>query len=237
MKVSVPSSVNKLLTNKIVLYVVMVLSLTNLIGYISLNDTMSVLVFLLTGMVTSYYTGNMTLILLMPIVVTNLLYGMDRGLKIRETMVESMEGKNEKEDDKKTTKSKKAKNEAKNETKNNSKKGGKTTTKKSADDLDIDDTATYEKFFEGLGKNVNSQNLEKMTNQTKKLIESQTNLKEAMGQLTPMVDNAKQMMKNLGDMGKLTGFEGFNTKNMNASIKNMMNQFMSSADDTKEEDK
>lgn len=233
MKVNVPSSVTKLLTNKVVLYVVMVLSLTNLIGYISLNDTISVLVFLLTGMMTSYYTGNMTLILLMPIVVTNLLYGMDRGLKIRETMVESMEGKGSSETATGTSgkkKTKKATNNSKKAT-NNSKKGGKAADKKSADDLDIDDTATYEKFFEGLGKNVNGENLEKMTNQTKKLIASQTNLKEAMGQLTPMVDNAKQMMKNLGDMGKLTGFEGFNTKNMNASIKNMMNQFMSSTDD------
>lgn len=233
MKVSVPSSVNKLLTNKIVLYVVMVLSLTNLIGYISLNDTMSVLVFLLSGMVTSYYTGNMTLILLMPIVVTNLLYGMDRRLKIRETMVESMDNKTDKKtaktaDKKKTTKSKPVKK--------NTKNGGKAPAKKGDNDLDINDNATYEKFFEGLGKNVNSDNLEKMTNQTKKLIESQTSLKEAMGQLTPMVDNAKQMMKNLGDMGKLTGFEGFNTKNMNASIKNIMNQFMSASDDAEEED-
>jgi hypothetical protein len=218
MKISVPKSVNKLLSNNVVLYVVMVVSLTNLIGYISLNDTIFVLVFLLTGMITSYYTGNMTLILLAPIVVTNVLYGMDRQLKVRETLVESMENK---------TSSKKVKKDT---------KKTKPPSEKKKDDLDIDNKATYENFFEGLGNNVNTENLEKMTNQTKKLIESQQNLKEAMGQLTPMVDNAKILMKNLGDMGKLTGFEGFNTKNMNASIKKMMNQFMSSPseDETKE---
>jgi hypothetical protein len=218
MKISVPKSVNKLLSNNVVLYVVMIVSLTNLIGYISLNDTISVLVFLLTGMITSYYTGNMTLILLAPIVVTNVLYGMDRQLKVRETLVESMENK---------TSSKKVKKDT---------KKTKPPPEKKKDDLDIDNKATYENFFEGLGNNVNTENLEKMTNQTKKLIESQQNLKEAMGQLTPMVDNAKILMKNLGDMGKLTGFEGFNTKNMNASIKKMMNQFMSSPseDETKE---
>jgi len=218
MKISVPKSVNKLLSNNVVLYVVMIVSLTNLIGYISLNDTISVLVFLLTGMITSYYTGNMTLILLAPIVVTNVLYGMDRQLKVRETLVESMENK---------TSSKKVKKDT---------KKTKPPPEKKKDDLDIDNKATYENFFEGLGNNVNTENLEKMTNQSKKLIESQQNLKEAMGQLTPMVDNAKILMKNLGDMGKLTGFEGFNTKNMNASIKKMMNQFMSSPseDETKE---
>jgi hypothetical protein len=218
MKISVPKSVNKLLSNNVVLYVVMIVSLTNLIGYISLNDTISVLVFLLTGMITSYYTGNMTLILLAPIVVTNVLYGMDRQLKVRETLVESMENK---------TSSKKVKKDT---------KKTKPPSEKKKDDLDIDNKATYENFFAGLGNNVNTENLEKMTNQSKKLIESQQNLKEAMGQLTPMVDNAKILMKNLGDMGKLTGFEGFNTKNMNASIKKMMNQFMSSPseDDAKE---
>jgi Sec-independent protein translocase protein TatA len=216
-------SLNKLLANQVVLYVVMFLSLTNLIGYISLNDTTSVLVFLITGMITSYYTGNMVLVLLMPMVITNLLYGMDRQMRFREGMKNKNENgeknnkKNKKQGDKKAKSSKKNKKN------------------KELDDthMKIDDNATYEDFFKGLGNNVNGENLEKMTNQTKKLIESQMNLKEAMGQLTPMVDNAKKMMKNLGDMSKLTGFEGFDTKNMNASIKKMMNQFMNSEEGEK----
>lgn len=228
MKLRVPKIVNKLLSNTIVLYIVMIVSLTNLIGYISLNDTTSVLLFLITGLVTSYYTGNMTLILLSPIIVTNLFYVIYGQTNIRETMVERMENKTDNN----------SKNKVKNSSKN--KKNGTNASKKDThkkptdkdDDLEINQAATYESFFEGLGNNVNSTSLEKMTNQTKKLIESQVKLKEAMGQLTPMVDSAKTLMKNLGDMGKLTGFEGFNSKNMNASIKKIMNQFMNTDDGT-----
>lgn len=208
-----PKSINNLLSSKIVLYIIMFLSLTNLIGYISLGDTTSVLVFLISGLVASYYTGNMVLVLLTPILITNFLYSLDRGFSIRETMVEGMKDKKDKKD--KNTKNKKV--------------------KKDIDtDKTINEKETFEEFFKGIGDNVNSGSLEKMTNQTKQLIESQMNLKKAMGQLTPMVDNAKTMMKNLGDMGNLAGFEGFDPKNMNASIKNIMNQFMKSEDAVKE---
>jgi hypothetical protein len=227
MKLDFSKSLNKLLANQVVLYVVMFLSLSNLIGYISLNDTTSVLVFLITGMITSYYTGNMVLVLLMPMVITNLLYGMDRQIKFREGMQNKDKTEDGEKDNKKNKKNKKQDNKGKNEGKKD---------KKQNNHMEIDDNATYEDFFKGLKNNVNGENLEKMTNQTKKLIESQMNLKEAMGQLTPMVDNAKKMMKNLGDMSKLTGFEGFDTKNMNASIKKMMNQFMNSDSDDKKDE-
>lgn len=231
MKLNFQKSLNKLLSNQVVLYIVMFLSLTNLIGYISLNDTTSVLVFLITGMITSYYTGNMVLVLLMPMVITNLLYGMDRQIKFRE----GMQNKDETESETKDTEKDNKKNKIQDVKKSSSKKNKKDKKQKN-NHMEIDDNATYEDFFKGLGNNVNGENLEKMTNQTKKLIESQMNLKEAMGQLTPMVDNAKKMMKNLGDMSKLTGFEGFDTKNMNASIKKMMNQFMNSDSDDKKDE-
>lgn len=202
-KITLPNSVKKILTSKISLYIAVFLSLTNLLGYISINDTTSIMVFLLSGLATSYYTGNMVLILVIPMIITNALYAIDSGFCIRETMVEG-----------RTTKKKTDKKVAK-----KAKKGG---------DLDINETETYEEFFKDIGKTMKGDSLEKMTNQTQQLIESQVNLKKAMGQLTPMVDNAKKMMKNLGDMGNLAGFEGFDPKNMNASVKNIMNQFMNS---------
>lgn len=223
MKVALPKTLNKLLTNQFVLYIVLFLSLTNLAGYISMNDTASVLVFLTAGLITSYYTGNMVLVLFIPMVVTNILYGVDRGLNIRETMVEGMQ-KNK--DDTNTEKSKKTK-------KTNTKNAKKSKKSKTNSPTDVNEKETYEEFFKDINKTMNSDSLEKMTNQTQNLIESQTNLKNAMGQLTPMVDNAKKMMKSLGDMGNMAGFEGFDPKNMNASVKNMMNQFMSGNNDDK----
>ena len=60
----VPKEINILLSNKYVLYVVAFLSLTNVIAYLVAQDYNSLLFFAIIGYLVSYFSKNMTVILL-----------------------------------------------------------------------------------------------------------------------------------------------------------------------------
>jgi hypothetical protein len=87
------------LSNQTVLYVVFALSLASLLGYVMTNKTDAVLFFLLAGYITSHFSKNMTVIMLVGLLSTNLIFGLNK-------MREGMENKTETKD--KKTKSQKA---------------------------------------------------------------------------------------------------------------------------------
>lgn len=64
---------SKLLTNKYFLYVVAFLSLTNVLGYMMMQKFNAVALFILVGIIARYFSKNMSVVLLIPLVVVNLL--------------------------------------------------------------------------------------------------------------------------------------------------------------------
>ena len=80
-----PKEVGAILSNKYVLYVVAFLAITNVIGYLAVQDFTSLLFFVLIGYLTSYFSKNMTVVLLSALVLTNLLMS-TRRVKIQEGM-------------------------------------------------------------------------------------------------------------------------------------------------------
>ncbi len=72
-KVSYPKFLNKLLQNKIVLYLVMFIALINVITYFSNQDYTSITLFVVIGLLMKCFTNNMILILGVPIVIVSLL--------------------------------------------------------------------------------------------------------------------------------------------------------------------
>jgi len=64
---------SKLLTNKFVLYFVVFLAVTNMLGYLVTNKIRPVIYFALISFLTSYFTRNMIVILLVGLLLTNLL--------------------------------------------------------------------------------------------------------------------------------------------------------------------
>lgn len=65
--------VPKFLTNKYVLYLVVFLSITNMIGYLVMGNLNSLIYFLIVGLITSIFTQNMCIILLSALVLSNIL--------------------------------------------------------------------------------------------------------------------------------------------------------------------
>lgn len=60
---NMPSSLQSLLTNRFVLYAMLFLSVLTVIGYIALSDYLAIGVFVIAGIVASFFTKNMILIL------------------------------------------------------------------------------------------------------------------------------------------------------------------------------
>lgn len=70
MKVS--SSVNLFLTNKYVLYFVLFLAFTNFVGYVMVGNLNAMLLFIIFGLMVSYFSKNMVVVLGSAILLTNL---------------------------------------------------------------------------------------------------------------------------------------------------------------------
>jgi len=65
--------VPKFLTNKYVLYLVVFLSIINMIGYLVMGNLNSLIYFLIVGLITSIFTQNMCIILLSALLLSNIL--------------------------------------------------------------------------------------------------------------------------------------------------------------------
>ena len=75
---SVKSAIMPLLQNKYVLYAVLVIAVLNIVGYLAVRNMDAVLFFILIGMLTTYFTRNMIIVLVMCIVSTNFYIGTTR---------------------------------------------------------------------------------------------------------------------------------------------------------------
>ena len=68
----IPITISKILANKYFLYFVSFLSLTNVIGYMMMGNMDNVIIFILVGLIMTYFSKNMAIILLVSLVATNL---------------------------------------------------------------------------------------------------------------------------------------------------------------------
>jgi len=66
-------NLNKVLTNKYVLYTIVVISFLNILGYLALNNLNAIIYFSLIGLLTYQFTKNMSIVLGISLVLTNLL--------------------------------------------------------------------------------------------------------------------------------------------------------------------
>jgi len=78
-----------LLTNQAVLYVLLFLSVFSLIGYLIVVNLDAVLFFILTGFITSFFSKNMIIVLLVALLGTNFLWS--GVLRIRREGLENMD--------------------------------------------------------------------------------------------------------------------------------------------------
>ena len=75
MNLKMKMNVRSLLRDKNVLYIVSFLAFTNLFGYLLLQNFDAVVFFLIVGFLTSYFSKNMIVVLLVAMISTNFIVG------------------------------------------------------------------------------------------------------------------------------------------------------------------
>jgi hypothetical protein len=193
----------KLLQNKYALYLVLFIAITNVLGYLAIEDFNSIMVFIAVSALASYFSKNMIIILGSAILGTNVLYANSR---MREGM---------KDTEKDPEKKKKEKEKEKFATQFPSSRPAKAAKAAEASDEDdevdtnrIDYAATMEQAYDNLNKMLGDGGMKNLTKDTKGLMDQQ---KELMGQLkdfAPLMEQAGSMLDKLGGMDNLKGLMG-----------------------------
>ena len=185
MAASIGKTVNKALTNKYVLYVVLFLAVTNVLGYLAVGNFNSVIFFILLAFLTQYFSKNMTVILLTAMVGTSILYVTHNfGLKIQEGL-----------------KNRRTKGGAKEQAMQDVGKSDE------ADDSPkIDRVSTNKQAFQSLQDMLGKEGVQGLQNDTADLMKRQEELKKSMESLAPMMETAQNMLKSVDieSMSKIT---------------------------------
>ena len=200
-----PRSVTNLLENKYVLYFVLFLAVSNLLGYIMMGNMKPVFAFILIAYLVSRFSKNMILIMIIPLILISFLMV---GNRVREGL------ENSQPPSANTTN-----NTNTNSTSTTTPVGqtpqvnGMTTMYKKNNRVDY--AATVEDAYDDLNKILGGDGIKRLTGDTQKLMGQQMQLAEAMKSMTPLLGQAKELLKgfdlkNLGDITSMA--KSFGTK-------------------------
>ena len=227
-----PKTIQKMLDNKIVLYVVMFFAITNFIGYAILGNYMALILFLVFGSLTYLVEPNKVMVLLVPLILTSLLM---IGKRVKEgfegdatdvPVVVPVVDPDDSEDPKKklipmadavtngtTTNGTTTLDTTTNGTTTNgtATKGTETISDKIGEGMSnkkarnrIDYASTIEDAYGNLSQILGSDGIKGLTDDTHKLMKQQLELAEAMKSMTPIVEQAQTMLQGL-DIKNLGG--------------------------------
>ena len=228
MKLQAPA----ILKNKYVLYVLLVLAIINVLGYVALQDYDSLALFVAVGVLSTYFSKNMAVNLLLAIAVTSL-------IAVNKRVLEGMKNKeDDDEEEKPKKKAKKNKKEGMKEANNASDcnrdedcpQGKKCNSGQCVDTFQnnvppsspasvdedddeavgdrIDYAATMEQAYDNLQTMLGDDGIKSITSETKKLVNQQKDLMKTLNSMAPVLNTAKETLSgmdlpNIGEMGNL----------------------------------
>lgn len=202
------NSVKDLIHNKYLLYFVFIISFFNVLGYLSTNNYEAFVLFCFIAFLTNLITKNMTIVLISSIFFTAILSPL---IILKKTAVSTKEGLDTLKKDKKNdndliektnleTANHNTMNEGEQEevvqntesldTLNKGIKGG---SKKSGNYIDL--ASTLEESYDNLSNMLGNDGINKLTEDTKKLMNQQTELYKNMEAMTPLVGAAQKMLE------------------------------------------
>ena len=220
MKLQAPA----ILKNKYVLYVLLVLAIINVLGYVALQDYDSLALFVAVGVLSTYFSKNMAVNLLLAIAVTSL-------IAINKRVVEGMKNEDDDEEEEKPKKkAKKGKKEGMKEGQTNftgcqagtscpanrecNSQSDCTTSSfqnnvppsspasVNEDDDEavgdrIDYAATMEQAYDNLQTMLGDDGIKSITSETKKLVNQQKDLMKTLNSMAPVLNTAKETLSGM----------------------------------------
>ena len=192
----------KLFENKYMLYLVFAVSVIKLISNMTSGENEKVILFILIGIVSSFFSKNMTIILLIPLVLTSI-YGASQfeGLK-------NKGGEGEGEEDKPKKKESDLPDVI---------TGPDASDLSSTDNMTlykkkrVDYASTLEDAYGDLNNILDSDGIKNLTGDTKKLMEQQKQLAGALKNMTPLITQAQDMLKGFDIKGLTDVAKGFSS--------------------------
>jgi len=231
-KIKMPK-MDQLLNDKNVLYIVFVVAILNLLGYLITNNLEAVVFFLIVGFLSTYFSKNMIIVLIISIITTSI-FATTRSPKVIYTTKEGMGnmregkkniGKSMDKDAEKVDKdaqkekvgqdatsagindgaeaAKEGMDGIQGEPQNQSKTKGKGNR--------IDYANTLEKAYENLQSKIGEGGVEGLTQQTASLVNQQKELMDNINKMTPFIETAEGFLNNL-DLSGLEKMGGLLSK-------------------------
>jgi len=197
--------------NKTFLYFVLFIAVVNAFGYLMMREFEAVMLFVLVGFLTTYFSNNMIIVLLTAIVVTNLFASSRLTIKFKEGMEGHKDKKEGEEEDEKE------KDEEEDEEKEGLVPLQPADYPPNGKKSKIDSAGTLEAAYDHLDKLLESDAINKMSDETQKLANQQDKLMKNIDRLEPMLSSAEGVIQKLG---KLT----MNNDNSKKRIEEMTSQ-------------
>lgn len=185
-----------LLQNKYVLYLVLFIAITNILGYLAIEDFRSLMVFIAVAALASHFSKNMIVVLGSALIGTNILYASSR---MREGMKNNGGEKDEKKEEEAPKKKKKRSEE---EVQERVEEDFEVKTPR------IDYAATMEQAYDNLNKMLGEGGMKNLTKDTKGLMDQQKELMQQLKDFAPLMEQAGNMLDKLGGMDNLKGLMG-----------------------------
>jgi len=227
----VPSSVSKVLTNKYVLYFVLFLAVTNVLGYMIMGHFTAALFFIVLAYLISNFSQNMIIVLGAALLFTNILMV---GNSVKEGLTNPVKDTDKKDDDATKMQDKKDDKKASSiitpidqdktaDTSIHTSVAASHEESKEEDGSDvkphkdeamnvmsnkrrnrIDYASTIEDAYGDLNNILGSDGIKRLTDDTQRLMSQQLQLADAMKSMTPLLENAKSMLQGF-DLKNLDG--------------------------------
>ena len=225
MKLEIPK-MDRLVKDKNVLYVIFFLAVCNVLGYLTVSNFDAVVLFLVVGFLTTYFSKNMIIVLLVSMITTNLFVASKKGRK------EGMENKEDaKEDDKEVAvedqKEKNQKQVKEKEEEPVKSSIASASSNKVAKDTQVDHDAadadegvksssapsgkkrldmsdTLEKAYAKLQEHVGEEGVEGLTKKSGALLTQQKDLMDNINTIKPFLEKAEVFMDKM-DFAKIDG--------------------------------
>jgi hypothetical protein len=230
----IPKSVSKLLENKYVLYVILFLAVTNMLGYMVMGNITPIIFFIIVGYLVSIFSKNMIIVLLVPLLLTNILMAGSKaveGFSVKDTTAtDTATAAPVTTPTPVTTKKQGTTAPAQSITSTPISQGSDIVIPPQSPDSDesgdhtqgmttmykktnrIDYAATVEDAYEDLNKILGGDGIKRLTDDTQRLMQQQVQLADAMKSMTPLLEQAKGML------------QGFDLKNLDG-LASMAKQF------------
>lgn len=225
MKFEIPK-MDTLVRDKNVLYVIFFLAVFNVLGYLTVSNFDAVIMFLVVGFLTTYFSKNMIVVLLVSMIVTNIFVA---HKKVRR---EGMENKDddkketeETEDDKKeknkqqvkdkeeepvkssiasASTNKVSKDEETDHDAEDADEGVKSSSTSSTGKKRLDMSDTLEKAYSKLQDHVGEEGIEGLTKKSGALLNQQKDLMDNINTIKPFLEKAEMFMDKM-DFAKIDG--------------------------------